>query len=49
MINEYIEMRKKYLKVGELLRDNVILSERILQNQEEIKQLITNGWGYKED
>ena len=43
---EYLEFRKYYLKVGELLETNQGLYERILQNQEEIKTLITKGWGY---
>ena len=43
---EFLEFRKYYLKVGELLETNQVLYEKILQNQVEIKSLITKGWGY---
>ena len=46
-MEKYTQMREAYIQIGGLLRDNVLLSERILQNQEEIKKTIQKGWGYK--
>ena len=45
-VTDYVESRKTYLRVGELLGENRRLYEKVLQNQEEIKTLITKGWGY---
>lgn len=43
---DYVEFRKSYLKVGVLLSENQTFYEAILQNQEEIKTIIIEGWGY---
>lgn len=43
---DYVEYRKQYLEVGNLLSTNKILYDRILQNQEEIKEILQKGWGY---
>ena len=42
----YVEMRKQYLEIGALLDDNQVLFEKILQNQEEIREKLKKGWGY---
>ena len=45
-VTEYVKFRKAYFKVGELLAENRLFYEKVISNQEEIKVLITKGWGY---
>ena len=42
----YLKMKNAYIKAGRLLEENRLLNEKVLQNQEEIKKIITKGWGY---
>ena len=45
-IQKFVDFRAAYLKVGILLEENQILYSKVLQNQEEIKEVLGKGWGY---
>ena len=45
-VQKFVDFRAAYLKVGILLEENQILYAKVLQNQQEIKEVLGKGWGY---